>query len=66
MQAAEQFYYGFDLAFDFLLAELLESFLELVIHVEGNVLGSSIEFVHEILECHISCFLEAHIIIESI
>jgi hypothetical protein len=50
--------------FNFDVTELLESLLELVVTVEGNVVRSLIALVHEILEGHISCFLELHVVVK--
>lgn len=45
---------------------MLESLLELAVHVDSDVLRGAIELVHEVLECHVPRFLEPHVIIESL
>ena len=65
MQTTEKTYNGIKPFVDLIVGELLETFPELVIAVESNVMWRPITIIHKILKTHISGLLEPHIIIEG-
>ena len=61
VETAEESHDGVESLVNFLITHLLETFLELVVTVEGHVVRSSIIVVHETLKCNVSRLLESHI-----
>ena len=66
MQAAEQPDDCVKSLVDFIVAELLELLLELVVGVEGHMVGRLVVLVHEVLERLVSRFLKSHVVVESL
>jgi hypothetical protein len=65
VEAAEETDDGIQPLVYLVICELLETFSEFIVAIEGNVVRSLRTVIHKVLKAEISGFLEPHIIIES-